>query len=216
MAGSKLADYKRLLINLLPRGLFWQPEDQPILGALLESLSEEPCRIDERVSTLLSIESDPRKATETLNEWESMLGLPDECSPEGLDINDRRSQILQKLTDQGGLSASRYEFLAEQLGFEISLFDNLPFTAGRSRAGDALTNSFFSQFRAGSRPGEQLVLSGWQFYFTVELPATAATIFRAGFGRAGDRLRTFENTLIECTIKKLKPAHSAVFFRFTE
>ena len=212
--GKKLQDYKNLLVNLLPRGFLWQPKDQPTFNAFLDSIANEPCRVDERVQDMLR-EGDPRQALELLEDWERMLGLPDECSPDGQDIAARREQVVQKLTDQGGLSAARYEFLGQQLGFDISVYDNHPFRAGESRAGDALTNAFFSQFRAGSRAGEQLTLSGWQFYFTVELPATASTIFRAG-SRAGERLRSFENPLIQCTIRKLKPAHTAVFFRFTE
>lgn len=213
-AGKKLSDYLKLWKNLFPLGRLWRFLDQPQLTALLQAFSEEPCRVDERVQDLLR-EADPRQSLELLEDWERLLGLPDECSPEDQDVAERREQVVQKLTDTGGLSAGRYEFLGQQLGFEIDVYDNPPFRAGLSRAGDALTNSFFDVFRAGDRAGEQLTLSGWQFYFTVELPATSAQIFRAG-SRAGERLRLFENPLIECTIQKLKPAHTAVFFRFTE
>lgn len=217
MAGiNKLARYKQLLINLLPKGKLWRPADQPIFSKVIESTAQELCRVDDRVKQML-IEVDPSTATdaESLDQWEKILGLPDECTPEGQTEAERQVQATQKLTNIGGISKTFYEFLAAQLGFPTTVVTNiLPFVAG-SRAGEKLTNFFNNHFVAGSPAGMQLIEVGWRYFFEVELPITAASVFVAG-STAGTPLRTFSNPLIECTIKKLKPVHAGVIFSFIE
>ena len=212
--GARLAKYKELLINLLPLGRLWRPQDQPVFSDLLQSTAVELCRVDERAEQMQK-EVDPCEAFETLDQWEAILGIPDECTPEDQTLEERRNQIKQKLTSVGGLSKTYYEFICSQLGFEVEVTNWLNFVAGRSVAGDPLTNYFNNTFVAGSPAGMQLKEVGWKYCFNVELPATAAEFFVAG-SLAGDPLRLFSNELIECTIKRLKPAHSCVTFTFKE
>ena len=206
--------YYSLLRNLLPKGKLWQPEEQPTFKAYLQACAQELWRIDQRLEDLL-YEADPRQTVELLEDWQRLLGLPDSCSQADISIDEQRDQILQKLTNVGGLSAAFYEFLGEQLGYEITVEDCINFRAGWSKAGDPLTNYFNEHFVAGSTAGEFLTNIGWRFYFTVEMPITAAEHFEAG-DVAGTPLREFTNPLIECTMLKLKPAHAAVFFKFKE
>jgi len=210
---GKLAQYRRLLISLLPKGFLWQPKDQPVFNKLLESTAQELCRVDDRTRQLLDIEIDPRTTDEALDQWEAFLGLPDECTPEGQTEDERRIQITQKLTNIGGLSKTFYEFVTEQLGFTTTVTNRINFLAGRARAGDLLSNYFNRHFVAGSTAGTLLSDIGWRFYFNVEMPVAASTHFVAG-SLAGDPLQSFSNELIECTIKKLKPAHAGVTFTF--
>ena len=209
---TKLAKYKELLINLLPKGKLWQPSDQPTFSDLLESAAQELCRVDDRRQQML-LEVDPRTTFESLDTWEGVLGLPDECTPEGQTLDERRNQLVQKLTNIGGLSKSFYEFLGEQLGFDITVENRVNFVAGRARAGDPLTNYFDRHFVAGSTAGTFLTETGWLYCFNVEMPITAVQHFVAG-SVAGTPLREFSNPLIECTMRKLKPAHSCVTFTF--
>lgn len=44
--------------------------------------------------------------------------------------------------------------------------------------------------------------------------STGVTLFRAGASRAGDRLRTFGDEILECVINRLKPAHTRVLFAY--
>jgi len=209
---SKLERYKNLLINLLPKGRLWQPRDQPEFSRLLESTAQELCRVDDRRQQMI-LEIDPRTTFESIGDWESQLGLPDECTPEGLTLDERRAQLVQKLTNIGGLSKTFYEFIGAQLGFDIVVENRVNFVAGRARAGDLLTNYFNRHFVAGSKAGQFLTEIGWRYYFNVQLPITAAQHFVAG-SVAGTALRTFSNPLMECTIRKLKPAHGSATFTF--
>ena len=211
---AKIDKYKQLLINLFPLGRLWRFEDQPTLSSLIRSWATEFSRIDNRVADLLN-EADPRITNELLEDWERAWGLPDECTPDDIDISERREQLIQKITNIGGISEEFYEFLIGRLGFEADVTNPLPFRAGKSQAGDALTNDFEVPFVAGSKAGDVLLNVGWRYFFNVELPATASEIFMAG-DPCGQPLRSFTNELIECTIRKLKPAHTGVTFTFIE
>lgn len=209
---AKLAKYKNLIINLLPPGRLWSPKDQPVFDKLLESSVQEFCRVDDRRQQMI-LEIDPTKTFESLDQWENVMGIPDECTPDGQSTAARRTQIVQKLTNIGGLSKTFYEFIAAQLGFPTTVVKNWTnFTAG-SLAGDPLTNYFNRHFVAGSLAGTPLSEIGWRYYFNVEMPASATTHFVAG-SVAGTAIRTFTNELVECTMRKLKPAHSGVTFSF--
>lgn len=213
-SSGKLKKYKELLVNLLPKGRLWKPSEQPTFSKYLAATSQELCRVDDRVKQML-IEVDPRTADETIDQWETVLALPDECTPEGQDLTDRRTQITQKLTNIGGLSKTFYEFLGNQLGFDIDVNNYTNFLVGRSKVGDPLTNYFNRHFVVGSTVGQSLTEIGWRFYYNVDIPAAASEHFVAG-SVVGLPLRSFSNELIECTMIKLKPAHAMPFFTFKE
>lgn len=215
-AGTLLGKYKDLLVNLLPKGRLWQPQEQPVFKGLLDSLANELCRVEQRAIDLL-FEADPRQTTqaELLTDWQRLLGLPDECTPEIQTIDEKQQQITQKYTNVGGLSKTFYEALTLNLGFVVIVENRVNFIAGRARAGDKLTNYFNRVFEAGDTAGTQLREIGWRFYFEVNMPIEAATVFVAG-SDAGDPIRTFENPVIECTMQKLKPARAAIFPTFRE
>jgi uncharacterized protein YmfQ (DUF2313 family) len=206
--------YTSLLINLLPQGRLWRPREQPTFLKFLKAVATEFCRVEERVTDALK-EADPRESFEILDDWERLLGIPDECTETDRSLSERRQQIVQKLTNVGGLSAEFYEFICAQLGFQVTVENRVNFLAGRGRAGDALWNYFNRHFVAGSPAGMALTEIGWRFYFNVEMPVTAVEVFEAG-DVAGTPLREFTNPLIECTIRKLKPAHAGVTFTFKE
>lgn len=185
--------YYQLLVNLLPIGRLWDTRNQPVFRSLIESIANELCRVDERVDAMLR-ESDPRLTTELIDDWERLVGLPDECTPIDFSLSGRRAQVAQKYTNVGGLSADFYEKLGLQLGQKIAVKDFFPFRAGRSQAGDALTNNFETSFKAGDKVGSQLRTYGWRFYINACLEK--------------------ESVVIECTLKKLKPAHVGIIFTY--
>jgi len=217
MANATLIDkYKRLVGKLFPIGKAWEKVRR---HELLEGVATEFARVHERAQDLL-VEIDPNQTTEMLEDWEEMLGLPDECSPEGQNEIERREQVVQKLTALGGLNAAYYEFLAKKLGYDVTVTDYTPFrTDSRlGRVGKRLTNSerLRWQFRVGTNTVGQLINSwGWLYYFEVNMPATETTKFRVGSNTVGERLVVYSNPVLECTMRKHKPAHTGVFFTFS-
>lgn len=210
---SEIKTIAKQIADHLPRGVIWTSlfENSKLV---FEAIAGEFVRIRQRARDLV-IESDPGTATELLPDWETTLALPDECTPEGSDEIERRRQARQKLAAVGGQSAEYFEGVVEAFGFEATVDDFDSFVAG-SFAGDSLTNANFDEgFSAGDRVGEVLQVVGWQKVFGVELDAGAAVVFKAG-SRAGESLRAFQNTLVECTITKLKPADTLAFFTYKD
>jgi uncharacterized protein YmfQ (DUF2313 family) len=214
--GGLLEAYKKLIKKLLPLGKAWETIKENN-NELFEGIATEYCRVDGRATDLLR-EIDPGDSVELLPDWEALLGIPDECSPENPTLQERQAQARQKLAAVGGMSAAFYEQLAASLGFPAVVTDYQSFRVGRQRVGDPLSNPFDNdrdRFRVGrNRVGDILVRHGWRFCFKVDLEASVVEPFRVGNNRVGDPLVSFGNELLECTFKKLKPAHTCVFFTF--
>lgn len=219
MASSQgIKKYTKLLKKLLPLGRAWDDIREDALN-LFPGLATEFCRVQDRASDLLD-EIDPGTSTNLLTDWEMLLGLPDECTPDNVDLNERRQQARQKLAAVGGISAAFYEQVAENLGFEAFVSDAHPFRVGRSRVGDALYNPFVEErdvFKVGGfTVGQPLVAWKWDFCFVVNVEATVIEAFAVGQNTVGQPLVNFGNDLLECTIAKLKPAHTCSFFTFRD
>lgn len=219
MASSRLLlAYKNLMKKLFPLGRAWE-NIKETNDDFFEALAAEFCRVDERGADLLR-EFDPGTSIELLPDWEQLLGLPDDCSPDDATLEVRQQQARQKLAAIGGLSKEYYETLAASLGFEAIVSDYHSFRVGSSRVGDPLSNPFDSDrdvFRVGrDRVGQPLERHGWRYTFEVNIPADVVEPFRVGTNRVGEPLVFFGNELLECTFKKLKPAHASVFFTFRD
>ena len=192
-----LERYKNLLLKLLPSGRAWNKAPDSFLSRLMEGVAVEFSRLEARGYDLAR-EVDPRVTTELLEEWERVLGLPDECDFENMDSStERRSKLVNRaLATRGGQSPQFFIDYIAALGFDATVTEFREFKAGRARAGDALTNGIDW-------------INSWQ----LNLPATIIYEFTAG-SRAGEPLRVFRNDSVECSINHLKPAHSQALFAF--
>lgn len=192
------ADYLEQLKTLLPPGQAFPRESGTTLHSLLDGMSIELARVDGR-GEALPIEANPSTTSEMLSDWERVAGLPDKCS--GVleeTLQGRKNALLAKLSSTGGQSAGYFIELAGVLGYTVTIEEYRPFRAGRSRAGDALTNG------------------DWVFTWLIRAPETSAISFRAGVSAAGERLRTWGNDTLECKINQLKPAHTIALFAYGE
>lgn len=214
-SAEKIAKYKKLLAALLPPGRLWDILNQPNLSALLGSLAPEFARVDDRAVDMLR-EADPRQLNETLEDWERVLGLPDSCTGDDATFEERRLAVVQKYTEIGGISGNYYEFLINQLGFPAVVTKWREFQVGRSTVGEALNNDFDIPFTVGMTVGHTLRDVGWLFYWNVRTDLAEDVPFEVGRSTVGESLRAYGNHLVECKIRKLKPAHAGVTFTFNE
>ena len=196
---SRVEKYRRMFLGLFPRGEAWEARDRDDseLSLLSKGVAYELARVEER-GIDLKREADPNKTLELLPQWEALCGLPDECTGEAPTLADRRNQVLQKLRNRGGATQNEsfFEALALNLGFVVNVETFRPFLAGKSVAGDALTND------------------PWKFWFGVSTEDFLVQYFLAGQGTAGQALQIVGNDTLECTIVKYKPAHTEVLFSF--
>lgn len=200
MAG--IAAYSAQLRQLLPRGRAWLSAPGSIMSSLLESLAAGMERVDQRTADLIR-ESSPLTALELLPDWERVAGLPDACLPTSGTITERQLRVARKLAGIGGQSRAYFIELAAQLGIAIEIQELSPFRAGM-RAGlpcNSVEWTFAWRVRVlpFSETSELYVRSSW---------------FRAGAGRAGDRIRSFSITELECLFRRAAPAHTKVLFSY--
>ena len=190
------AEYREQLKQLLPPGQAFPRDPGTTLHDLLDGMSVELARVDERGFTL-PLEANPATTTELLVDWERVAGLPDRCS--GVleeTIQGRRNSLLAKLASTGGQSIAYFISIAAALGYEVTITEFKPFRGGVSVVGDALTNG------------------DWQFAWQVNCPETTVLAFRAGLSAVGEPLRSWGTGSLECKIRQLAPAHTIPIFAY--
>ena len=132
---------------------------------------------DARAADLLERESDPRSTFELLPDWERAWGLPDPCFPDATNIDARQKMLVLKTTLLGGQSRAFYEWVANWLGYTITIREWSPFMAGVSEAGDTRDASGIYRWEIG--PPEM------RFYWQVHVTGAGLIWFRASAGQAG-------------------------------
>ncbi len=114
-----LGSYAAQLQKLLPPGVLWDLEQGSLLRETLVAMADELERVRDRGRDVIR-ESDPRYASETLDQWETMLGLPDErvlTIPNT--VEERRVVVTAKYVAQGGQSFEYFEILFAACGWPL-------------------------------------------------------------------------------------------------
>jgi uncharacterized protein YmfQ (DUF2313 family) len=113
------AAYVRQLRALLPPGLLLTVDRNSVLTKTLEAIALELARIDGRAKDFVA-EIDPRTATETLEDWERILSLPDErVTAIPATTEERRIVITQKYATREGANFAFYARLVAACGHEL-------------------------------------------------------------------------------------------------
>jgi uncharacterized protein YmfQ (DUF2313 family) len=194
--GSSADDYLQQLINLTPAGSAFPTENESNWVQLLSAIAQTCARIDANAILLLN-ESFPDTTTQLLPNWERVAGLPDECSELGDTYEIRRLNLIAKLTSRGGQSRAYFIEIAAALGYTITITEFSPFRVSYSAVGDPLYDET------------------WYFAWQVNSALNTITYFRAGRSGAGEPLRSWGNTRLECIMNKYKPAHTVLQFAYT-
>lgn len=188
------------LLELAPRGWVWPHvtvlPTPSLFETLFKPLATGIADIEATAEAMMD-EIDPRTANLLLPDFERVLG-PDPCGrdPSTLSLDQRRQLAHQRWTARGGASLSYFITLAAKRGAEITITENRV-----SYAGDFCA-------------GEELVESPEQFIWTVNLALQDEGLFEADGGQAGDRLYELTLSDVECDIRRAKPAHTEVTFRY--
>jgi uncharacterized protein YmfQ (DUF2313 family) len=208
-------DYAQGLNNLLPTGPAWPRNADAVLQKVVSGLAEiwgDP--VEQLAALLLAIESDPRSTLALLPDWERAWGLPDQCLAEPLEISDRRTALVEKITLLGAQSPAFFIALALRIGYVITISEYSPFIVGIDRVGD--TRPLISPGVYGDWPAE-IGPPEMRFYWTVHVGAVRLTWFRSSVGQAGidPHLRFALATDLECLLRRYKPAHSEIIFDYS-
>ena len=128
-------DYFKLLKSLLPLGKAWNGVEGS-LSKLLSGVSQELCRIDDRVFSLFT-ERDSRYSSFLLPEHEADLSI---IPVTGATDAERRIAIRSILTAVGGADPQYFIDLASNMGYTITIDQFRPAWCGVFRAGDPCGN----------------------------------------------------------------------------
>jgi len=117
MIAHTLQEFTELLQSLLPPGVAWTRRSDANLTKLLEAFATELVLLDQLLASLED-EGDPRTTQALLTEWETMLGLPDDCSDDLASSGERRNYVFVKYKNNpGGASIAYFLQLANDLGY---------------------------------------------------------------------------------------------------
>lgn len=137
--------YGRQLEKLLPPGRAIGGAGS-LMAEVCAGAGQELARVDARIGDALD-EMDPRTASETLPDWEGVLGL-EAAGDEGV----RQSAISGKLVSVGGQSREYILGVVAAMGFTATIYETWP-----------------DVFRMGSHIGEPLNGIAWVFNYLVEV-----------------------------------------------
>lgn len=143
-------------------------------------------------------EIDPRTCYETLPEWERVYGLPDPCMAVGATLEERRAALVDKVTRQGGLSRAYFIGIASRLGLANP------------------TIAEFDVFTCDSECDDTLYEETARFVWLLQTSSAAAATFMRCNSACDSFLQLYSNTVLECVIERLKPAHTAVLFSYSQ
>jgi uncharacterized protein YmfQ (DUF2313 family) len=186
----------REILSLIPEGWIWPRGETSGLAAVLKPLAGELAAIEATAEAMLD-EVDPRTATLCLADFERVLGA-DPCGrdPQAFTIAERQQLAHQRWTARGGQSIAYFTELAAKRGFTIEIEEVHPSVCGRAVCGD------------------ELIRTPEQFVWTVKLPTTETVIAETGKSEAGNLLVEYRVADIECDIRRARPAHTEVIFRY--
>lgn len=188
-------DYAAAMLALLPRGRAWPKRADSVLARTIGALAPAYARNHARANALL-VDAFPATCSGLLPEWEASLGLPDMCSGPAATTDARRAEVVAKLAQRGGQSVAYFTAVAARLGYSVRVEMFAPARAGVMRAGDAALGP------------------AWAHTWRVVAPAQSVRRFRAGAGTAGEPLAVWGNAPLECTLARIKPAHTILQFAY--
>lgn len=166
--------YLQALSQLLPPGWAFPRHSvstvMSVLAGQAGMLSDFDEYADESVRQWIPITTCSR-----LDEWETALGLPDQCFGYEQTVSQRTDSVLARLQgdmdlvydDSSADSAGSIKAYMARNGFTVDVFYNIPFRVGRNHVSDALgalsgvlnirLRSVCTPFQAGGRIGKRLL-----------------------------------------------------------
>ena len=191
------SDYLEQLQALLPAGPAWPRDAKASITKLLGALAAELTRVDGRAWQFVE-EADPRTTAELFFDWERVAGLPDTCAIAfGGDqtMAQRRAALVGRLTTLGGQSPAYFIGLAAVLGYAITITE-------------------FHAHTVNDDVEYPLYDTAWNFAWQVNAALNTVTDITVD-STVEDPIAAWGNALLECVIKRLKPAQTTVLFSYT-
>lgn len=202
-SGRTQETFRKALADNLPQGEAYKAKNivDAVLYKLIFGLAKCYLELDQRADDLIN-EMFPQTVVESIDEWETEYGLPEDCNNDiELSFSERQLALLAKFASLGGQTPSYYVDIAANLGFTITVteFDGARY--GRDTYGD-VTGTRYAHTTA-PHVWYVDVLGIETIYATYSIDRYTTT----QYSKLG-----IDTSVLECLINKLKPAHSEVVF----
>jgi len=180
-----LEQYTNSLADYLPGGILFAAKsvDSSNFRKLLKGMAGELFRANGLLKEY-SEEIIPDQTVKFIEEWESAVGIPDDCFKVAGDIDNRRKQVLTKIASLGVQTIADFENIATIFGVAVTML------AG-SESGIVFSSNKVARFT---------------IVVDIVLPERFTYTFPILFG---DNL----TVLLECLFNKIKPANCQVLFQ---
>lgn len=113
-------DFWQVMSDLLPWGAVWPRDPATVQQQTLAGLAVEFARINDRDCDLLA-ESYPGTATETIDDWERVMGLPDPCTGPLDTLEARRNAVLAKMASSTDPTPANIQAYLNSIGFQVEI-----------------------------------------------------------------------------------------------
>jgi uncharacterized protein YmfQ (DUF2313 family) len=150
--GLSQANYKNLIIKLLPQGQAWRGAN---LTALVQAFAIEAKRMSDKIEQIFA-EAIPSTASDCLSDWESVCGLPESGTSLASTTLGRQNNVIARLVATGGQNAAYFEQIGASLGYDVTITDA------------------FRPFHVGNTVGNALYSTAWMFVFEVNVTNASA------------------------------------------
>jgi len=119
---KNITEQTNSLAQFLPEGKVFDARNEPTatLRKFLEGLSGELKRVYDGMNDL-SEDYDINFTTELISNWESAVGIPDDCFPGTGDLEERRTHVLIKFAKMNVQTSEEFVSVIEELGFTVIL-----------------------------------------------------------------------------------------------
>ena len=196
MIAHSVEDHADALADYMPNGRLFESKKindsnfrQLIRGIANELFTAEGYLIS------LNDEYLPDQTVLFISEWESALGIPDNCFSGSGTINERRKNVLVKLASLGVQTANDFEELGDIFGVDVSVHAGVDFSS-------VFPATFpFIFFNSAKEARFTIIID-----FTIQEANKFTLTFPFIFGNK-------ETAILECLFNKLKPANCDIIFR---
>lgn len=188
-------DFADSFQRAMPTGAVWPRDPDTTQRAAVTALMPTYER-SWSVAQQIPVQGLPSTTTYLLSEWESSVGLPDPCAVVDQTTEQRQAHVVARLTQQDGPTVPGLIAYAATLGFPITITEFAP-----SRFGRPFGGRFYGR--------------AWTYVWQVNAPSFVIQPFQFGKGHFGDPFRSWGNTVLQCELQRLAPAHTMVIFNYS-
>lgn len=200
-------DLVHQIVTLLPQGAAWGSPD----GETPDPTSEMATFWRGLAKVLkplyahgfgTALESTVSTLSNSLEDWEQELGLPDACFGSDPSFETRLRAVTSKVLSPATITPGDYLCLANRLGYDIHIEEPEAFESGLSECG----------------LDHETATVNLEVEWVVHLVAGPSEYFHAGTSQTSEtRLLDYpENAELECVFRPLRPAWSLLYFNYAE